>query len=104
MWARARERNNKIKRKTSKTLKEIIIIIIHWAVSKMKKRWMNIIPNTDRKLGSVLLNLQEQGHLRATAEPDVCTKKNQNQFTRVPYPQLFGTMTHSLLSQNNITK
>lgn len=44
---------------------------------------------------------REGGSLRAIAEPDACMRENtenQNEFTRVPYPQLFGTITHSVLS------
>lgn len=48
-----------------------------------------------------LLNLEEWGHFSAIAEPDACMKEtteNQNEFTRVLYPQLFGTIAHSDLS------
>lgn len=41
----------------------------------------------------------EGGCFRATAEPDACMERsteNQNEFVRVPCPQLFGTITHVL--------
>lgn len=47
------------------------------------------------------LKQREGGRFREIAEPDACKREStesQNEFTRVPYPQLFGTITHSVLS------
>lgn len=53
--------------------------------------------STDRDYFSFsLLKLKQVG--RFGAKPDVCVEENQNEFTRVPFPQLFGRITHSIES------